>query len=136
MRIEAKVAGGRRALFEPTELEWPDNRTLTLRELLAAVVTEEIADFRDRQAANRLVRVLTEEQLADGVLRGKVASGGSDLDQEIDLETAVDVALQAFEDGFYFVFVDGAQIEHLDSDVTIGPASTMLFVRLVPLAGA
>lgn len=135
MRIEAKVAGGRRTLFEPAEMDWPDSRTLTLRDLLTAVVTEEVADFRDRQAADRLVRVLTEEQLAEGVLRGKVASGGSDLDQEVDEAAAVHTALEAFEDGFYFVFVDDEQVTSLDAAVTINPASTLLFVRLVPLAG-
>ena len=136
MRIEAKVAGGRRALFEPTELEWPDTRTLQLRELISLVVAEEVSDFRARQESNRLLRVLAEEDLTTGVLRGKVASGGSDMDQEVDLGAAVHVALEAFEDGFYFVFVDGEKIESLEADVTIGPASTLLFVRLVPLAGA
>jgi len=136
MRIEAKVAGGRRSLFEPTELDWPDSRTLTLRELLAAVVTEEVADFRERQAANRLLQVLTEEQLAEGVLRGKIASGGSDLDQEVDEAAAVETALEAFSDGFYFVFVDDEQVIDLEAEVTINPSSTLLFVRLVPLAGS
>lgn len=135
MRIEAKVAGGRRALFEPAEMEWPESRALTLRELLTAVVAEEVADFRDRQAAKRLVRVLTEQQLAEGIVRGKVDSGGSDLDQEVDDDAAVATALEAFEDGFYFVFVDDEQVTELDATVTINPSSTLLFVRLVPLAG-
>ena len=135
MRIEAKVAGGRRALFEPTELDWPDSRTLTLRELLTAVVTEEVADFKERQAANQLLRVLTEEELTEGVMRGKVASGGSELDQEVDEAAAVSTALEAFADGFYFVFVDDEQITALDANLTVNPSSTLLFVRLVPLAG-
>jgi hypothetical protein len=135
MRIEAKVAGSRRRLFEPTELDWPDSRSLTLRELLGLVVAEEVASFRERQAANQLLRVLTEAELAEGVLRGKVASGGSDLDQEVDEAAAVETALEAFADGFYFVFVDDEQITELEAEVTIGPASTLLFVRLVPLSG-
>jgi len=135
MRIEAKVAGGRRSLFEPAELDWPEARTLTLGELITSVVREEVADFRDRQAANRLVRVLTEQELADGVVRGKIASGGSDLDQDVEPDAAVATALEAFTDGLYFVFVDNAQVEDLSAEVTINPASTLLFVRLVPLAG-
>jgi hypothetical protein len=94
-----------------------------------------VADFRDRQAANRLVRVLTEQQIAEGAAAGKVTSGGSELDQEVDGERAVAVALEAFRDGFYYVFVDEAQVEDLAAVVTITPASTLLFVRLVPLAG-
>ena len=37
--------------------------------------------------------------------------------------------------GVDFVFVDDEQITDLDAVVTISPASTLLFVRLVPLAG-
>ena len=136
MRIEAKVAGGRRALFDPAELAWPETRTLTLRELLAAVVTEEVADFRNRQTANRLLRVLTEQELSAGVIRGKVASGGSEVDQGVDLEAAVETALEAFSDGFYYVFVDAKQIKDLATVLTISPTSTLLFVRMVPLTGA
>lgn len=135
MRIEAKVVGGRRPLFEPTEFDWPESRTLSLQELLTVVVEAEVAEFRERQAANRLIRVLTEEELAAGVLAGKVASGGADLDQEVDAAAAVATALEAFADGFYFVFVDDLQITDLEAEVTVSPASTLLFVRLVPLAG-
>lgn len=135
MRIEAKIAGARRALFEPTELEWPISRSLTLGDLLTVVVKEEVADFRQRQADNRLIRVLTEEQLAEGVLSGRISSGGSELDQEVDESTAVETALEAFADGFYFVFVDDEQITDLDATVTVNPTSRLLFVRLVPLAG-
>ena len=135
MRIEAKVAGSRRALFEPTDMEWPDSRTLPLRELLAAVVGEEVAAFRKRQADRRLLHVLSEDALAAGVVKGKISSGGSDLDQEVDEAAAVETALQAFADGFYFVFIDGEQATELNAPVTINPSSTLLFVRLVPLSG-
>ncbi len=107
-----------------------------MSQLLTAVVNEEVADFKERQAANRLLRVLTEEELAEGVMRGKVASGGSELDQDVDETAAVETALEAFSDSFYFVFVDDEQITSLDAEVTIGPSSTLLFVRLVPLSGS
>ena len=122
-------------MFDPAEIDWPEVRSLLLRDLIEAVVREEVADFRERQAANRLVRVLTEQQIAAGAERGKVSSGGSDLDQPVDPDVAVATAIEAFSDGFYFVFVDGEQVEDLDVAVTIAPDSTLLFVRLVPLAG-
>jgi hypothetical protein len=45
------------------------------------------------------------------------------------------VALQAFEDQLYFVFIDGVQQQHLDQPVRVQSGSRVLFVRLVPLAG-
>ena len=135
MRIEAKLAGQRTGLFQPRELEWPETREMQLSELITAVVHDEAEQFRSRQAENRLLRVLNPDQIAEGVERGKITSGGSDLDQAVNGGQAVATALQAFEDGFYFVFVDNEQIESLDQKVTVAPTSTLLFVRLVPLAG-
>jgi hypothetical protein len=135
MRIEAKLAGQRRGLFEPQEWEWPEAREMQLSELITKVVHDEVRLFRNRQADNRLLHVLTPEQIAEGVEKGMVTSGGSDLDQNVDVDDAIATALEAFSDGFYFVFVDDVQIDHLDQTVTVAPNSTLLFLRLVPLAG-
>ncbi len=108
---------------------------MPLSELITEVVREEVEQFHGRQAENRLLRVLDPDQIASGVQKGKVSSGGSDLDQPVDETVAIATALQAFADGFYFVFVDGEQIDDLDQKVTVAPTSTLLFVRLVPLAG-
>lgn len=66
---------------------------------------------------------------------GKVDAGGSDLDQVVESEQAVETALQAFIDGLYFVFLDEQQQENLDEIVTLQPHSQLLFLRLVPLVG-
>ena len=109
--------------------------TLSLRALISQVVENEVARFKDRQAENRLLRVLSKEQIADGVERGRVFTGGSDLDQRVDRGTAVATAIEAFEDGFYFVFLDDRQAEGLDAELPPMDDSTLLFVRLVPLVG-
>jgi len=135
MRIEAKFAGQRRGLFEPREWEWPDAKEMELGELISEVVRDEVRQFRDRQAENRLLHILTPAEIDAGVERGKITSGGSDLDQPVDTEAAIAAALEAFGDGFYFVFVDDVQIENLEQVITVAPTSTLLFIRLVPLAG-
>ena len=135
MRIEAKVAGQRRTLFPATEIGWPEPRNLVLRELLEIIIREELEVFRRRQDERRLLQVLTPEQIEVGSTRGRIISGGSDLDQESDPDQAVAVAIEAFSDGLYYVFVDNEQIETLDQQVTISPQSTLLFLRLVPLVG-
>ena len=109
--------------------------SLALRDLITRVVLEEVDAFRKRQAERRLVHVLTATQIELGVQQGKVDMGGRDLDQRVDPQTAVDTALQAFEDGLYFVFVDGDQVLTLDDPVRLGPGSRLSFVRLVALAG-
>ncbi|MEM8780128.1 MAG: hypothetical protein AAGF26_14900, partial [Cyanobacteria bacterium P01_G01_bin.49] len=69
------------------------------------------------------------------VLQGKVDMGGKDYEQDVDIDGAIETALQAFEDGFYYVFIDDEQIETLDQLVVLKENSQLLFLRLVPLVG-
>ena len=133
MKVEAKITGQRRTA-EPREVDVPVGPT-RLRELIGTVVRSEVAAFRMRQLDGRLLQVLSPEQIALGSETGKIASGGSELDQQVDEETAVATAVEAFGDGLYFIFINDEQIESLDATVEITPDSTMLFVRLVPLIG-
>lgn len=61
--------------------------------------------------------------------------GGRDLEQNVDVEEAIGVALQAFEDGLYLVIVDGEEKRSLDAQVFVKEDSSVAFVRLVMLAG-
>ncbi len=135
MRIEAKIAGQRRELFTPYELEWPLAKELSLRQLLDAVVREEVSAFRERQRQRQLDRVLTPARVAEGVDAGKVDPAGRTTPTSVDDDEAVATAIEAFTDGLFFVFVDGRQVSDADDLVQVVPTSTLLFVRLTPLAG-
>ena len=134
MKVEAKVTGQRRRIAEPLHID-PPSSDMTLSGLIEMVVASEVEAFKLRQLDNQMLRVLTPDDIAAGATAGRITSGGSDIDQEVDLEAATATALQAFGDGLYFVFVDGKQVESLDDPVEVADDSTMMFVRLVPLAG-
>ena len=133
--IEGKQIGRSRALFPAWQMSVPQELRLTLRDLIARVIGEEVAAFRERQERRQTVAALTERQIAEGAARGKVDSGGRDGVQEVDERAAVDAALLAFEDGLYYVFVDDEQQERLDNEVRLRPDSRVTFLRLVALAG-
>jgi len=140
VRIEGKVIGQRRPQIPETVLslpsaQKPDGRPMTLRDLITYIVLEEVAAFHQRQNERRLLRVLTEKEIAQLAEFGKVDPGGHNVQQTVDPQEAVKVALQAFEDSLYYVFIDGVQQHSLDDVVQIGPDSRILFVRLVPLVG-
>lgn len=135
MRIEAKIAGQRRELFTPYELEWPVAKELSLRQLLDAVVREEVSAFRTRRRQRQLDRVLTPAQIAEGAVTGKVDPAGRTTPPSVDGDEAVATAVEAFTDGLFFVFVDGRQVSDVEERVRVVPTSTLLFVRLTPLAG-
>lgn len=112
----------------------PARPTLTLRDLLTLLVVREVEAFHERQEERRLAQVLSPAAIAQGTARGKIDPGERDPGPPVDV-AAVATALQAFEDGFYFVFIDDVQHQSLDETVTVGDDSRLLFVRLTPLAG-
>jgi hypothetical protein len=138
--IEGKILGRKKPMVTGWAIPFPfdprdSRKSPTLRELITQVVLEEVNAFQERQEQQHLTRMLTEAEIVLGVEKGKVDMGGRNFEQEVDPQVAVDTALQAFEDSFYYVFVDGEQQQELDRDVSLRPNSQVTFVRLVPLAG-
>lgn len=138
MLIETKVLGSRKRPYEPWETTLLKNstETLTLQDFLTRVVLQEVEAFKNRQEERKLVRVLSKEEIAAGAVKGKIDAGGLEREvQEVDPAEAVENALVAFKDGFYYVFVDEKQALSLEEEASVGPNSHVLFLRLVPLVG-
>lgn len=160
LAVEAKVLGQRKPLVANWSVDVPVDdaaadgttdgasgatgemrhetvRRMTLRELLALVVADEVAALQERQQERRLTRVMTRAEIEREAARGKIEMGGRDLQQgqEVRTEDAVAAALQAFEDRLYLVLLDGAPVETLDTELALHAGSRLTFVRLVALAG-
>ena len=139
--ISTKAIGRRKRILDDWSIPLPpdlddDGGGLTLRELITQVVIEQVRLFRERQEENRFLRVLSKKQIETSAEGGKVDMGGRDLQQKVDTEDAVSVALQGFEDGLYLVSIDGNQEKNLDAQIYLQPDSRVTFIRLVMLAGA
>ena len=138
LSVFGRVTGKTQPIFTNWELLLPERdeqSLLTLRDLLTQIVLAEVAGFAARQSQRRLMRIINPAEIRLGVEQGKVDSGGSDVEQVVDPERAVETALQAFTDGLYFVFLDEQQQENLDTTVRLQPHSELLFLRLVALVG-
>jgi hypothetical protein len=135
MQVEVRVVGRRGPGIEPRELAAPEERSLSLRDLLAHVVRGEVAAFGDRQELRRFVRVLSPDEIAAGAAAGKVDSGCRAPTGPVDVEAAVATAIEAFADGLYLVLLDDDQVDDLDALVEVTPATRVRFVRLTALAG-
>jgi hypothetical protein len=134
LTISGKVLGKNQHLFTSWQMDLSD-RSLTLEELLTQIVRSEIRAFQARQADRRLTKVLGLVDIEAEVAAGKISSGGSDLEQVVDEQGAIENALQAFKDGFYLVFIDDEQQEDLTAIVELTANSELLFLRLTPLVG-
>lgn len=137
--IEARATGRKRALAPAWQIPIGEHGAgfgpLTLRRLIALIVREEVKAFRERKRDRRLVRVLTGTEIEQGLDAGRVSAGVEPGGQRVDEEEAVAVAHQGFEDGVYLVLVDGRQYEELEDQVLLSEDSTVMFLRLVALAG-
>jgi hypothetical protein len=133
LTVQTKIVG-RRGILASWEIEG-NLAASSLRDLIQVLVEREVAAFRERQEERKLARVMTNEQILTAAETGRISMGGDDLAQSVDAADAVEAALTAFRDGLYFVFIDDVQVENLDAVVRPGPASQLLFLRLVPLVG-
>ena len=139
--IETRAVGSRRPLLPSWKLPTPPEPSrreepLTLRALITRIVHEEVAAFRQRQADRRFVRVLSERQLSEGALSGRIDPAAHAHVDKVDAGAAVATALVGFEDGLYLVVIDGKEHRDLDEQVFLGPDTVVTFLRLVMLSGA
>jgi hypothetical protein len=138
--VEGKVAGQKRSLFTDWRIELPpldENQGdhLKLRDLITFIVMKEVEAFQLRQEKRKLAQVMSRQEIEQSVVTGKVDPGERDLQQQVIVDEAVGVALQAFDDGLYFVFVDDVQQTSLENEVFLKTDSKVVFLRLTALVG-
>lgn len=110
--------------------------TLTLRILLERIVISEVEAYNLRQKDTQFVRALTQNQLEAAAEVGKISMGGRETEALwADPQQAVETALLAFTDGLYYVFLNDQQLERLEEEITVSSEMSLLFLRLVALAG-
>ena len=140
LTVEAKVAGRKRPLLSNWRLAMPpvegkSGRSLRLRDLISLVVAEEVEAYHARGQERRLARMMSRTEVEQGARDGKVDPGGREPGARVQVEDAIATALQAFEDGLYFVFLDEVQQTDLEGEVYLHSDSKLVFLRLTALAG-
>ncbi|MFD1467007.1 hypothetical protein ACFQ48_02125 [Hymenobacter caeli] len=102
---------------------------LTVRELIARRVHDEVAAYNARQTGtfHGLVQPTESERVLNG-FRLRPAKA-------IDAEKQVYRALEAFQQNGFFVLVNDRQVESLDEEIWLGAGATASFVKLTPLVG-
>ena len=82
LTISARTVGRRKPLVPDWQIPWPPEEngdggeSLTLRELIARIVREEVCAFKERQEARKFVRVLTEKEMEAGLEKGRLILAG------------------------------------------------------------
>ncbi|MCL2157451.1 MAG: hypothetical protein FWH54_05470 [Methanobrevibacter sp.] len=116
---------------------------IKLKDLIKEIVKIEVHEFQNRQKnqkikeknKNNILSYLSPEEIEDKAEEGKIAIYDVKNKKEVDLDEAISVAFLAFEDGIYFVFLDGEKIENIDDLIQVKNDSELMFLRLTMLAG-
>jgi len=142
MIISAKQLGKKKPPVDDWHYTPPDeifnsgDGGITLRKLIIRIVLDEVDAYNERQKQQSFIKVLTQKKIDDAAKSGKISMGGAEETQFANSEAAAVEAIQAFEDGLYLVFLDGAEQTDLDAQVYISTESNMTFIKLTFLAGA
>lgn len=142
VRVAATVTGHRRRGVREHDLmlDLPPGK-VTARQLIEAAVTAEVGAYQTRAQEAGLVRVLTQKALLKDLERGAVRLGEAQEERRhedavsVDVADAVDAALLAFGDGLFKVFVGDRELTDDAAPVSLADGASLLFLRLVALAG-
>ena len=132
--VKLKSVGKRRPILENSPYDLPDGIS-TLRQLIEAVVRQEVEAFNNRGLENMLVPFSSEDAIADMSTVGKVGFGRLYSDRKADPEAALRTALLGFEDGLFRVVVGEQEALELDAPLVLHDGDTITFIRLTFLAG-
>jgi len=129
-----KSAGKRRPVFDHIPCELPDTVS-TLRELLTALVREEVTAYNQKKMGVKMLPFLSKEEIEEQASVGKVGFGRIYTDRKADFEEATANAIQCYLDGLVRVFQNGDELERLDEKIEIHDGDCFTLIRLTFLAG-
>jgi len=107
---------------------------VTVRELIRERVHHEVKEF-NRRADEVVFRGLVQPEQAERVLNGRRTEYRLKRHEPLDWAAQFARAIEGFSSNRYFIIIDDKQAESLDQEFVIGPATSVSFVKLVPLVG-
>jgi hypothetical protein len=124
--LEKTVGGADRDRFQ---IQLPDGPTI-VSDLIRQCVDFQVAASRDRPpGAQRNTCFVPNDQ--ERALNGDKATNHA----HPDVHKQYERAFRAFQTNQIMLLVDGQQLDNLDDEIMIHPASSVTFLKLVPLVG-
>ncbi len=132
--VRVKAIGKRRDVLPLTSYIVPDG-IASLRQLLTAVVENEVARYNAHEPGRGMTAFWTESEIEDRAQSGKVGFGTIYADKKADRDKAVANVMQCFEDGLIRVFMGDEELTEPDAPLTVLNGAVFTFIRLTFLAG-
>ena len=132
--VNVKTIGKRRPVLQAVAYELPTGLS-QLRGLLTAVVKREVDGYNHRQTDVQVIPFLTQQQIDDQSISGKIHFDRIHSNKKADLDHAIHTVLQGFEDGLFRVLINNNEVKTLDEQINLREGDTLTFIRLTFLSG-
>lgn len=103
----------------------------TLKELLIALCVHEYDSLYQTNKLN----LLTSKDIEVQARLGRVKFTALYNKETVDINQAINVMLQDYQDGLFRVYLDGMECKELDANIKIEDNAKIVLIRLVMLAG-
>ncbi len=132
--IKLKQAGKRRLILDKQAITINElGEKPTLKDLIVAVVTQQVEAYNAKTVEKPMVDFLTENQIQNAAENGKVSFGTIYNEGKADLEKAIQNAIYAHIDGLFAVAIDDKIIEKLEDSINIEENAVLMFIKLTLL---
>ena len=109
----------------------PDTVEMLIRESVRTCVTA----YNERVRNGENAKPLSAEDIESMSEIGKIAFGINYGEKEADEQSAIDTAIQAYEDGLFRIFIGDEDAGELSSTVDISDGERVTFIKLTMLTG-
>ena len=111
------------------------NATIAVRELIRERVYQEVQDHNVRQHSDRPFRAELIQPEGIRAVRRTAPKRGKAKPRLIDWKKQFEAAVEAFDRNQVLILIDDHQAESLEQTFTIGPRTSVTFLRLTLLVG-
>ena len=134
--VNIRQLGKKRNIISAVPFDLP-TPPADVRALIIAVVQVCVAAYNERVRKEEMgLRPMTEENLTDMEIIGKLAFGVNYSEKQADEAAAIANALQSFEDGLYRIFLGETELTVLDAPLALTEQDELTFIRLTMLSGS
>ena len=136
IRINIRQLGKKRNTINAVPFVLPKQPN-TVRDLITSVVMVCVAAYNERVRRGETgIQPMSDESITDMETIGKLAFGVNYGEKTADDASAINNALQGFEDSLYRVFHDQKELTALDEAISLSEEDELTFIRLTMLTGS
>ena len=137
LTVSAKQLGRKHALINRKQIEIDDvGPNPTVQRLIEAIVEQQVREYNGKPIEKSLLPFMDQESIDDAIATGKVGFGSIYNEAKADPDAAKRIALQAYTDGLFVLFVDDREFTDSKEIVILNPSTVITFIRLTFLAGS